>query len=120
MNTMGLFEQTLLTSRNTTGLFFNNKTNNIRRRIFNEVMGFLSMQIEHHLVPIVPSGNLMILRPYVQQLAKKYNLPYKESSVVEALWDNMMKLVSSDDQYSNSSSSRAHIGKIYKTMKEIN
>ena len=90
---MGLLEQTLRTSRNTTGFFlpFENGWN---RWLFNEASGYLSMQIEHHLVPTWPSGNLMELRPHIQSLAKKYNLPYKESSVVEALWDNIIKLSS--------------------------
>ena len=87
----GLFEQTLYTSRNTTGLLFH-FDNGIFRYLFNETSGFLSMQIEHHLVPTWPSGNLMKLRPYIQALAKKHNIPYKETSVVSALYSNIMKL----------------------------
>lgn len=90
---MGLFEQTLLTSRNTTGYFFHNSNkNSIGRWIFNEFSGYLSMQIEHHLVPTWPSGNLMQLRPYIIAIANKHNIPYRESSVIQALYDNIIKL----------------------------
>lgn len=111
---MGLFEQTLRTSRNTTGLFFahhmydidvvdNKNTVRLKRSIggtirryirlfFNETVGYLSMQIEHHLVPTWPSGNLMLLRPYIKELARKHNLPYKETSIVYALYENIIKL----------------------------
>jgi fatty acid desaturase len=92
---MGLFQQTLRTSRNTTGLFFHHANNTIMRKIFNEATGFLSMQNEHHLMPTIPPNNLMILRPYVQALALKYNIPYKETSVVHALYDNIVKLTAS-------------------------
>jgi fatty acid desaturase len=91
-HTMGLFEQTLLTSRNTTGYFFHHPNYGIARWLFNEASGYLSMQVEHHLAPTWPSGNLMKLRPHIQALAKKYDLPYRETSVVSALWDNIMKL----------------------------
>jgi len=50
------------------------------------------MQVEHHLVPTWPSGNLMKFRPHVKALAKKYNIPYKETSVFGALTDNITKL----------------------------
>ena len=88
---MGLFEQTLRTSRNTTGLFFS-WTDGIGRRIFNECTGYLSMQVEHHLVPAYPSGNLMLLRPIIKALAAKHGLPYKETSILQALWENILKL----------------------------
>lgn len=91
-HTMGLFEQTLNTSRNTTGYFFHHEGYGFSRWIFNEASGYLSMQIEHHLVPTWPSGNLMKLRPYIRALAQKYDLPYQETSVVSALWDNIIKL----------------------------
>ena len=50
------------------------------------------MQIEHHCVPTWPSGNLMYLRPYIKELARKHNLPYKETSIVYALYENVIKL----------------------------
>lgn len=108
---MGLFEQTLRTSRNTTGLFFDHAdwispaTQNgqgkgdtcvirtpFMRRVFNECTGFLSMQIEHHMAPTWPSGNLMKLRPHIKALALKYNLPYHETSILKAVWENVSKL----------------------------
>lgn len=88
---MGLFEQTLRTSRNTTGFIFH-LDSGWRRSCFNECTGYLSMQVEHHLVPTWPSGNLMRLRPHVRALANKYDLPYKESSLLYALWENITKL----------------------------
>jgi fatty acid desaturase len=96
---MGLFEQTLRTSRNTTGFFTANSGDSIFRVIFNEATGFLAMQVEHHLVPTWPSGNLMKLRPHVIELAKKHNLPYVETSLVQAWWDNITKL--RGDAFSN-------------------
>ena len=112
---MGLFEQTLRTSRNTTGLFFNhadwtsssNGSNGssksksgithtpFMRRVFNECTGFLSMQIEHHMAPTWPSGNLMKLRPHIKALALKYNLPYHETSILTAVCENLAKLSNS-------------------------
>lgn len=88
---MGLFEQTLRTSRNTSGLFTHSEEG-ICRSVFNECTGYLSMQIEHHLAPTWPSGNLMRLRPVIRALAAKHSLPYKESSLLHALWDNISKL----------------------------
>lgn len=88
---MGLFEQTLRTSRNTTGLF-THSDDGWARYLFNESTGFLSMQIEHHMVPTWPSGKLMELRPHIRALAKKYDLPYKETSLVCALRENISKL----------------------------
>jgi hypothetical protein len=90
---MGLFEQTLRTSRNTTGLFAHHE-GGVFRSIFNECTGFLSMQIEHHLAPTIPSGNLMILRPLVKALAEKYGIPYQETSILQATRDNITKLTS--------------------------
>jgi fatty acid desaturase len=89
---VGLFEQTLRTSRNTTGLFFHHGGDGFMRRLFNEGTGYLSMQIEHHLVPTWPSGHLMKLRPFVIEIAKKHNLPYVESSILQASMDNISKL----------------------------
>jgi fatty acid desaturase len=87
-HSMGLFEQTLRTSRNTSGVLTHCEAG-WARSLFNESTGFLSMQIEHHLVPTWPSGNLMQLRPHIRALAKKYDLPYKESSLLFALWENI-------------------------------
>lgn len=93
---MGLFEQTLNTTRNTTGFFTPNSGDSIFRFIFNEATGYLAMQVEHHLVPTWPSGNLMALRPHVIELAKKHNLPYVETSLAQAWWDNITKLYGED------------------------
>jgi hypothetical protein len=91
-HSMGLFEQTLRTSRNTTGLLFNHSGDTFVRRVFNQCTGFLSMQIEHHMAPTWPSGNLMKLRPRIQQLAAKHHLPYNETSIATAVWENIAKL----------------------------
>jgi fatty acid desaturase len=88
---LGLFEQTLLTSRNTTGLLFHHAEGPFRQ-LFNEGTGYLSMQIEHHLVPTWPSGNLMKLRPHIMDIARRHNLPYHETSILQASMDNLTKL----------------------------
>ena len=94
---VGLFQQTLETTRNTTGFLLHSEEDTFFRMIFNECTGYLSMQIEHHLVPTWPAGNLMKLRPHIMELARKHNISYKESSLIGALSDNMFKLSSSNN-----------------------
>lgn len=90
---MGFFEQTLRTTRNTTGLFAHNEAG-LSRSLFNESTGYLSMQIEHHLFPTLPSSRLMEVRPFVRALARAHNIPYLESSLLDALSANIRKLSS--------------------------
>ncbi len=47
-------------------------------------MGYLNMQIEHHLFPCMPQYNLVKVRPLVKEMAARMNLPYKEYSFFEA------------------------------------
>lgn len=47
-------------------------------------MGYLNLQIEHHLFPCMPQYNLIKVRPLVKDLALRMNLPYKDYSFFEA------------------------------------
>jgi acyl-lipid Delta6-acetylenase / acyl-lipid (9-3)-desaturase len=40
-------------------------------------MGGLHYQVEHHLFPMVPRHNLKYLKPEVEALCKKHNVPYR-------------------------------------------
>ncbi|KAG2666028.1 hypothetical protein I3760_15G036600 [Carya illinoinensis] len=46
--------------------------------------GGLQFQIEHHLFPRLPRGNLRKASPFVKELCKKHNLPYNCVSFWEA------------------------------------
>ncbi|MCB0745498.1 MAG: acyl-CoA desaturase, partial [Ignavibacteriae bacterium] len=76
---MSLVEQMLTTSRNIAG-FINNDVDNY---VWNWLTGGLNYQIEHHIFPRTPSYNLPKITPYVKDLARKYNLEYKNSNLIE-------------------------------------
>lgn len=46
--------------------------------------GGLQFQLEHHLFPRLPRCQLRKVSPFVQDLCKKHNLPYRSLSFVEA------------------------------------
>mmetsp|Transcript_24331 Transcript_24331/g.34035 ORF Transcript_24331/g.34035 Transcript_24331/m.34035 type:complete len:1069 (+) Transcript_24331:98-3304(+) len=76
-----LVEQTALTSRNIAGGY-----------IANLLTGFLSLQTEHHLFPMMPTANLSKARPYVQKFFKKHGLEYRESNFIECIRYNIRAL----------------------------
>jgi len=63
----------VLTSRNITGGWFIEKA-----------MGGLNFQIEHHLFPNMPSGNLRRARPIVKQYCAELGVPYTETSLLKS------------------------------------
>ena len=58
-------EQTALTSRNITGGY-----------VMNVLTGYISLQTEHHLFPMMPTANLDKAQPLVRDFFKKHGLPY--------------------------------------------
>merc|ERR1711937_662049 len=75
---MTLVEQTSKTSRNISGGY-----------VANLLTGFLSLQTEHHLFPMMPTANLSKARPLVMEFFKKHGLEYREGSIVECVKQNI-------------------------------
>jgi len=78
---MTLVEQTALTSRNITGGY-----------VINVLTGYISLQTEHHLFPMMPTANLDKAQPYVREFVKKHGLQYRESNLVECVKFNIKAL----------------------------
>ena len=76
-----LVEQTALTSRNITGGY-----------VVNVLTGYISLQTEHHLFPMMPTAHLEKCQPYVKAFFKKHNLLYRESNLVECVKFNIAAL----------------------------
>merc|ERR1712178_543442 len=76
-----LVEQTALTSRNITGGY-----------IMNVLTGYISLQTEHHLFPMMPTCHLDAVQPYVRSFFKKYNLEYRESNLLGCIACNIKAL----------------------------
>eukprot|EP00467_Chlorarachnion_reptans_P000644 CAMPEP_0114525608 /NCGR_PEP_ID=MMETSP0109-20121206/22526_1 /TAXON_ID=29199 /ORGANISM="Chlorarachnion reptans, Strain CCCM449" /LENGTH=1065 /DNA_ID=CAMNT_0001707223 /DNA_START=214 /DNA_END=3412 /DNA_ORIENTATION=+ len=76
-----LVEQTSLTSRNISGGY-----------IANLLTGFLSLQTEHHLFPMMPTAKLAEARPYVMAFFKKHGLEYREGNIIECVRLNIKAL----------------------------
>lgn len=47
--------------------------------------GWLNYQIEHHLLPSLPLNQYQLIRPKIQEICKKHNLPYRQESVFKRL-----------------------------------
>ena len=61
-------------------------TRNIDSSWWNDWLhGGLQYQIEHHLFPQMPRHNLAKIKPHVEKLCAKYNIPYQSAGFFEAL-----------------------------------
>merc|ERR1719311_1383387 len=78
---MTLVEQTALTSRNITGGY-----------LVNLLTGYISLQTEHHLFPMMPTAHLDKAQPYVRDFFKKHKLVYRESNLLECVKFNIAAL----------------------------
>ena len=78
---MTLVEQTALTSRNITGGY-----------VVNVLTGYISLQTEHHLFPMMPTANLDKAQPLVRAFFKKHKLLYRESNLLECVKYNIKAL----------------------------
>ena len=78
---MTLVEQTALTSRNITGGY-----------LVNILTGYISLQTEHHLFPMMPTAHLSKSQPYVRAFFKKHGFQYRESNLVECVKFNIAAL----------------------------
>ncbi|WP_253743859.1 acyl-CoA desaturase [Herbiconiux sp. SALV-R1] len=47
-------------------------------------MGGLDLQVEHHLFPSMPRPSLARVRPIVQEYCARHNIPYTQTSLLEA------------------------------------
>ena len=63
----------VLTSRNVRG-----------GRWVDHLMGGLNLQIEHHLFPSMPSGNLRRAQPIVRAYCAEHDVPYTEAGLLES------------------------------------
>jgi len=57
--------------------------------------GNLSHQIEHHLFPDLPSNRYAEVAPKVQEICKRYNLPYTTGPLLKQVgssWAKVFKL----------------------------
>lgn len=78
---MTLCEQTALTSRNITGGY-----------LVNVLTGYISLQTEHHLFPMIPTNRLEDVQPLVKEFFKKHNIEYRESNIVGCVKYNIKAL----------------------------
>ena len=78
---MTLVEQTALTSRNITGGY-----------LINILTGYISLQTEHHLWPMMPTAHLNKARPLCKAFFKKHGLKYRESNMLECVRFNIRAL----------------------------
>jgi len=78
---MTLVEQTALTSRNITGGY-----------VVNVLTGYISLQTEHHLFPMMPTAHLDKAQPLVREFFKKHKLQYRESNLLECVKFNIAAL----------------------------
>jgi len=63
------------------------RTTNVRHSaLVNWWMGYLNMQIEHHLFPNMPQFRHTIIAARIKQLAAKHALPYDERGYWETCW----------------------------------
>ena len=76
-----LVEQTALTSRNITG-----------GHVVNLLTGYISLQTEHHLFPMMPTAHLAKAQPFVRAFFKTHGLLYRESNLVECVKFNIAAL----------------------------
>ena len=78
---MTLAEQTALTSRNITGGY-----------VVNVLTGYISLQTEHHLFPMMPTARLSDAQPHVRAFFAKHGFVYRESNLVECVKFNIAAL----------------------------
>ncbi len=78
---MTLAAQTSLTSRNITGGV-----------VVNWLTGFISLQTEHHLWPMMPTAHLSKAQPLAKAYFKKHGLEYRQSNLVECVKFNLRAL----------------------------
>ncbi len=71
---LDFLDKQVLTSRNVSGGWW-----------ITALMGGLNYQIEHHLFPGMPRPHLRAARTLVRQHCRKYDVPYVENDLVEAL-----------------------------------
>jgi len=69
-----LVEQTSKTSRNIKGGY-----------MMNVLTGYISLQTEHHLFPMIPTSNLEKVQPRVRAFFKEWGLEYREDNIFECV-----------------------------------
>lgn len=74
-------EQTVMTSRNIKGGW-----------LINWFSGHISLQIEHHLFPRMPTSNYRKVQPLVREFCLKNGLTYKEDSLLDCVKLNIQTL----------------------------
>ncbi|XP_030835157.1 acyl-CoA 6-desaturase [Strongylocentrotus purpuratus] len=61
--------------------------------------GHLNYQVEHHLFPTMPRHNLHKIRPYVQSMCEKHNIPYIRKPFWTAMADILRSLKKSGNKW---------------------
>lgn len=54
--------------------------------------GYISLQTEHHLFPMMPTANLEHCQPLTRAFFKKWGLEYRESNLLECVKLNIKAL----------------------------
>lgn len=78
---MTLVEQTARTSRNITGGY-----------IMNILTGYISLQTEHHLWPMMPTAHLSKAQTLTRSFFKKHGFEYRESNLIACVGYNIRAL----------------------------
>lgn len=63
------------------------------RRWLHILSGHLSCQIEHHLYPDVPAYHYVEMGKQVQEVCKKYNIPYNTGSFGQQYWTVVKRII---------------------------
>lgn len=78
---LSFVEQTSRTSRNIAGGW-----------LMNKFSGHISLQVEHHLFPMMPTANYTKARPIIKEWLTANGLPYNEDSLVTCMKRNIDEL----------------------------
>ncbi|KAI9139370.1 delta-6 fatty acid desaturase [Paraphysoderma sedebokerense] len=70
-------------------------------------MGGLNFQIEHHLFPNMPRHSLRTIKPIIQDLCEKHNIPHHNTS----FWDGTVEVLSRLEEVSKMSRKMAKMAK---------
>ena len=60
--------------------------------LINILTGYISLQTEHHLFPMMPTAHLSKCQPDVRAFFKKHKLHYRESNLIECVKFNIAAL----------------------------
>jgi fatty acid desaturase len=83
----------ILGSANLTGLFPRRSARPHSAKLFHILSGNLSFQIEHHLFPDIPAHRHAEIAPAVQDICRRYGIPYNQGSLPKQFASVVRKIV---------------------------